>query len=123
MVLRSDKAKRPSKAIRDLVAAARTNRAHEARSEARYPLFRPVSLDMNNRSYSAFTREITNTGIGLLHNFEVPLGDVELSFSNKLEHFNIPMRIVWCRSCGQGWYVSGGEFIVEGHAGGHSRAN
>jgi hypothetical protein len=120
MVLKSGVARRPSKTIRDLVATARNHSKNEARGEVRYPLFRPVSIELNNRRYSAFTREITNTGIGLLHNFEVPLGELDISFSKDLEHFSVPIRIVWCRSCGQGWYVSGGEFLLEGETDGRN---
>ena len=113
MVLQSDVAKLPGKTVRDLIAAARNHHRNDARCEARYPLFRPVSLELNNRCYSAYTREITNTGVGLLHNFKLPLGDLEINFSNDLENISLPTRIVWCKSCGQGWYISGGEFILE----------
>jgi hypothetical protein len=104
--------KMPGKAIYELIAEAVQHEQHARRSD-RHPFFRPVSIrTADNHRYSAFSRDISAVGIGLLHNFQMPVGEVDVAIS-KPQGYSVPVRvrIAWCESCGEGWYLSGGEFL------------
>lgn len=86
----------------------------ERRSKVRYPFYRAVTLvpDGQGRSYSAFTRDLSRSGIGLLHSMPLDRGDATLTIpSERNAAVRTRISIVWCRPCGEGWYLSGGEFI------------
>src|SRR5262249_7353879 len=97
-------------AIDALIAAIHAD--GDRRSEVRYPFFRPLSIHMQGHRFSAFGREISASGIGMLHNFDLAPQEVELDI-NAAPGKTIRMRtrISWCRSCGEGWYISAGEFV------------
>lgn len=102
----------PGKAIYELIVEARDYEKN-ARRYNRYAFFRPVSIRIEgDRHYSAFSRDISAWGIGLLHNFELTPGEVGIAISSE-QGYSIPLRarIVWCRPCGEGWYISGGGFV------------
>jgi hypothetical protein len=72
----------PGKAIYQLLAEARDNEKH-ARRANRCAFFRPVTIRMEgDRHYAAFSRDISELDIGLLHNFELKLGDVGIAISS-----------------------------------------
>jgi hypothetical protein len=99
-------------AIHELVVEAHDDGTRDRRGEVRYPFFRPVTLSVDGRRHAAFSREISAIGVGLLHNLELPPGEVEVSLPSKRGHtVRMRTRILWCRSCGEGWYISGGRFV------------
>jgi hypothetical protein len=78
----------------------------------RHPFFRPVGVCVDGCKLSAFSRDMSESGIGLLHCFELPLGEREIIISSaKGYSVSVLTRIVWCKPCGEGWYLSGAEFI------------
>jgi hypothetical protein len=84
----------------------------EERQPHRFPFCRPVSIRINCDSYMACSRDISITGIGLIHNVKLMPGPAEISISQGARvPVTVPIRIVWCASLGQGWFISGGEFI------------
>ena len=101
--------------IASLLNEAREADKSDRRGEARHPYFRPLSLcpaSDPERCFSAFSREISRTGIGLLHNMPLEQGEVMLSaFRDGGSTLKIRIEIVWCRACGEGWYLSGGRFM------------
>jgi len=103
----------PGKAICQIVVEARNRTKNDRRSENRFPIFRPLAIHMGNGTcYSAFSRDISASSIGLLHNMELPLADIEISISTEQgEWVRQRARIAWCESCGEGWYISAGEFV------------
>ncbi len=110
------------RAIYQLVLEAQNKHERDRRCEVRFPLFRPVSILVEDgRRYSAFSREISAYGIGLIHEFELEPKEVELMISSD-QGFSIRVRtrIVWCEPCGEGWYISGGKFMgIAGVGGPH----
>jgi hypothetical protein len=95
--------------IHELVAVAANEQ--DRRGESRVAFFRPVSVRINGKSYSAFSRDISASAIGLIHNMELPLGEVEITVpAEKGRTVKLQARIERCESCGEGWYMSGGEF-------------
>ena len=103
-------------AIYSLLVEAQANDKREAKWGLRYPFFHNVSIRTGaGTCYSAFSRDISEQGIGLLHNFELPLGEVGIAISSK-QGYSVPLRarIAWCRSCGEGWYISGCKIVSAG---------
>jgi hypothetical protein len=99
-------------AIHELVVEAHHEHVRDRRSETRYPFFRPVSLEIQPGSrFSAFTREISSQGIGLLHNFDIRPSEIELYIPHrKGQLIRVRTRIIWCQERGDGWFTSGGVF-------------
>jgi len=95
--------------IRGLLDQAEATLNEERRVDQRIPYFRTVTVQFDDRSYSAFIREISASSIGLLHNLELPLKDIEVRVAGQREGF--PVRIERCRPCGGGWYLSGGVLL------------
>jgi hypothetical protein len=104
------------RAIASLLAEARAaNR--ERRASVREPFFGPVNVTVRERgerrNYSCISRDISSTGIGLLHNMPLELGEVVLTIGEQIGgNPRLRSRIVWCRPCGEGWYLSGAEFVA-----------
>ena len=102
-------------AVLRLLSAARSEEALERRGEPRSPFFRPISILIDGpqrRQFSAFSREISKSGIGLLHNMPLEPAEVTLAILGPVgEVCRFRTQIVWCRPCGEGWYLSGGRFL------------
>jgi len=99
--------------IHELVIEAHQDVRKDRRSEPRYPFFRQIALHVSSAPECvAFSREISAIGIGLLHNVQLMPGEVELSIpSRKGYSIRVRTRILWCQPCGEGWYISGGQFV------------
>src|SRR4051812_18425205 len=67
MPTKSKKSSNSEGLMSDLLLLAEADFKDDRRSEKRYPFFRAASVQMDNRSFSAFTREISASGLGLLH--------------------------------------------------------
>lgn len=98
--------------IHELVVEAHQDVRKDRRAETRYPFFRQVALQVpGGPPCVAFTREISAVGVGLLHNVQLTPGEVELSIPSKKGYsIRVRTKILWCSSCGEGWYISGGTF-------------
>lgn len=95
-----------------LVLEAETDFNDDWRSEKRFPFFRPVSVQVDGQSFSAFSRNISPSGIGLIHSMELPLKDVVIVFDGLRQ--GLQARIVGCESFGEGWYISGCKVVGAG---------
>src|SRR5262245_54032471 len=99
-------------AIYDILREAQANDKREGRCTVRYSFFRPVVIHIGDRTFSGFSREVSELGIGLLHKIELPPGDIELRIASEQGYsVRIRTRILWCSPCGEAWYISGGEFV------------
>lgn len=98
--------------LSELMAEARADDQQDRRGAARYPFFRQVRLeqvDFGPLDSVAFTREISMVSIGLLHNAPLTPGWLTVAIPRRQgEPLRLAAEIVWCRSCGDGWYLSGG---------------
>jgi len=82
------------------------------RHEPRYAFLRSVTLRVGDQFRAGFSREISRTGIGFLHNFEMPLEEIEASIpTDQGNDVRIHVQIRWKQPVGAGWYISGGEFV------------
>lgn len=76
--------------------------------------FRPASIVTDGgRSVAwGFTRDMSDQGIGLLHDVPVKQGLTHVGVSAlNGEELQMRVDIKWCRHCGDGWYISGGQFV------------
>ena len=86
----------------------------DRRAATRYPCFQAVQIsggDIVGASRGGFAREISASGIGLLHRYSIVPGRICVTV-NDITGVNrdLPVEILWCRACGEGWYISGGRF-------------
>ena len=80
--------------------------------DPRSPFFFPVSITLDDgRCYSAFSRDLSQSGIGFLHNMELPANEVEVRILGGGYCVKARVRILWCKPCGEGWYISGGTLV------------
>jgi hypothetical protein len=100
--------------IRRLLDEAK-DAAGERRADSREPFFSPVTLTFpaeGQRQFSCFSRDISPSGIGLLHYMPVKPAAVVVTMPSKSRgNVRIRSQIMWCRPCGEGWYVSGARFL------------
>jgi hypothetical protein len=84
------------------------------RSERRTSYFGPVTLRFSgtHAAVSAFARDVSPIGIGLVHLTPLPTGEaiavVPLPSGRILE---LRTQIIWAKDYGNGWYASGGQFL------------
>ena len=104
-------------AIDQLLAESKQMEHVERRAELRHPflgLVSVTSMETGKGLISAFSREISRSGIGLLHYKELRPGPVLLTLTSpagtKLE---VVTDILWCRPMGEGWFVSGGRSLSQ----------
>jgi hypothetical protein len=110
----NDKQERsPGKAIYQLIVEAQNAENRDRRRDVRYAFFRPVSIEVEDgHQYSAFSREISAAGIGLIHDIDLSDREVEITISSEQGYsIRVRCRILWCQPCGEGWYISGGKFV------------
>jgi hypothetical protein len=99
-------------AVYEILREARANEQSECRDTVRYSFFRPVTISVGPNSFAAFSREVSEVGIGLLHNVELASGPIEVCIPTDQEYsVRIRTDILWCSPIGEGWYISGGKFI------------
>ena len=103
--------------VKRLLDDARDERG-EQRAHTRQPFFGPVTIVVEENGkqsdYSCFSRDISPTGIGLLHNMPLECGEVTLTIQRQSGDVRFRGEIMWCRPCGEGWYLSGARFIANG---------
>jgi hypothetical protein len=102
-------------AIHQLINEAYQEDRKDRRDAARYPFCRRVMVlfpgGSPNPSCTAFCRDISTLGIGLLHDVALTPGEIELAIPSKRGYtVQVRVRILWCQPCGDGWYTSGGLF-------------
>jgi hypothetical protein len=89
----------------------------ERRAEPRFTFSAPVRLrprDHSRRPVRAFAREISRSGLGLVAESPLSIGDL---YCLTIDHPGGPLlleaQIVWCRAAGDGWHLAGCRFISE----------
>jgi hypothetical protein len=105
---------RPEGAILyDLLRIACDSYDRETRREMRYAFYQLVTIRSGEVEYDGFSRDISPTGIGLMHQADLPLEQVDVVLSTEnTESVSLRVQIEWCRPLGQGWYLSGGKFVA-----------
>jgi hypothetical protein len=87
----------------------------EQRAAPRTPYFGSVTISLAGEEvprFSAFARDLSPLGIGLLHIMPLEPGQMVVSLRNAAgETLSLRTQIVWCEPAGDGWYTSGGRFL------------
>jgi len=82
---------------------------NERRAEKREPFFHPITLVSEKdqqRPVTCFSRDISANNIGLLHFTPIEPGEAVLTIPSKSwGNVDVRSEIVWCRPCGEGWYL------------------
>jgi hypothetical protein len=101
-------------AVSRLLSEAKEQDCVERRSEPRHPFFQPATLAYRYRPeqpISVFTRELSNSGIGLLHAAPLERGEVTITLQSRSGPVTFRVYILWCKACGP-WHLSGGQFLL-----------
>ncbi len=82
------------------------------RMQQRYPFFRPITIRGGHASeQTAFCRDISRGGMGLLHRRPITPGRAIMTISDaEGEHQELSLEIRWCLPSAQDWYLSGAKF-------------
>ena len=106
---------RVPEAVLSIIKEARDSAETEQRRSPRVPFFRPVMLALNDGEsprFSAFCRDISLYGIGLLHIMPIECRVIVVRFTCPEDQpIDLRVRIDWCQDCGEGWYMSGGRLL------------
>jgi len=62
---------------------------------------------------SAMTREISRSGVGLLHRGSIRPGEVTVRMASETRQFEYRVLIEWCYPCENGMFMSGGRFLKQ----------
>lgn len=82
------------------------------RTNERLELSVPAELKTpRGNTIAAMTREISRTGIGLLHRGSVSPGEVTVRMASETREFKYNVQIEWCTPCDNGMFMSGGRFL------------
>ena len=83
------------------------------RANERLALSVPAEIKtLRGNTISAMTREISRTGIGLLHRGSVSPGTVTVRMASESRKFQYNVHLEWCTPCDNGMFMSGGTFVA-----------
>lgn len=86
----------------------------ERRKQGRHPYFHPITIQLKDSPelYSAFARDVSQTGLGLLHWMPIPPQIIRVILElHDGTTIRVGVKISWCSAWGKGWYISGGRFV------------
>lgn len=105
----------PTGVLGAVLTASREAELTERRSADRFPFFVQMTLaptEPDESNVFAYSRDISVCGLGLLHTVPLPIGSV---YEVAAVESRFPLRqfaeVLWCRSAGHGWYLSGWRFM------------
>ena len=82
------------------------------RANERLELSVPAEIQtQRGNTISAMTREISRTGIGMLHRGSVGTGETTVRMASETREFEYRVMIEWCHPCDNGMFMSGGRFL------------
>ena len=84
------------------------------RANERLELSVPAEIKtQRGNTISAMTREISRTGIGMLHRGSVSPGLVTVRMASESRQFEYRVQLEWCSPCDNGMFMSGGKFVTD----------
>lgn len=97
-----------------LLSAVLSQQLHR-RFFRRVPFWRSVTItDLYGTDIAAFSRDISQDGIGLLHRDPITSTRAILSIAARSGQIVVAtLDVRWCAPQGLGWYISGGNFATE----------
>lgn len=70
-------------------------------------------ITRRGNTIASMTREISRTGIGLIHKGTVSPGEVRIKLASDTREFEYTVQIEWCQPCEGGMFLSGGRFLAK----------
>jgi len=115
----SDPWSRPTlKDLQDILESISKQHSEEHRTANRLELSVPAEITTSRgNTIEAMTREISTTGIGLLHRGSLSPGEVTVRMASDSRSYEYRVRIQWCHPCPNGMFISGGVFLKTADAG------
>ena len=87
------------------------------RTNERLELSVPAEIrTQRGNTISAMTREISRTGIGMLHRGSVQVGETTVRMASETREFEYRVLIEWCHPCDNGMFMSCGRFLTNDDA-------
>lgn len=100
--------------LQALIRHAKTGEQSDCRSEPRYPFFQPITINRGMWRIAALSRDISMTGIGVLHTRPLPSGRIVVGIPSELGNaIYLLGEVVWRRTFSEGWLASGIRFVEE----------
>ena len=82
----------------------------ERRRYKRHAMFQPIMIkESNGKVISAFSRDISRAGIGMVHHVPLSLAQSEIQLSSPKLELNI--KVKQCRRLSAHWHISYGQFV------------
>jgi hypothetical protein len=86
--------------------------AANARQAERLELSVPAEIvTRRGNVIAAMTREISRTGIGLLHRGAISPGEVTVKMASDTREYQYRVMVEWCTPTDNGMFLSGGRFL------------
>jgi hypothetical protein len=104
---------RPSE-VRKILDGIKSNGTLDVREIERMALTVPADIHSSRGSViPAMTRDLSISGIGLLHRGSISLDDVHVVVASDTVRANFRVKLTWCKPCENGLFLSGGCFLSE----------
>lgn len=98
--------------LRQILESMDRTDSPNVRTAERLELSVPAEITtMRGNTVSAMTREISRTGIGLLHRGCLDPGEVNVKLASESREFKYRVVIEWSQPCENGMFMSGGRFL------------
>lgn len=106
--------------LREILESIEKTHHVDLREAERLELSVPAEITtMRGNTVSAMTREVSRTGMGLIHRGSVSPGEVTIRMASDTRSYEYRVLIEWCQPCENGMFMSGGKFLAK-RAGDHS---
>jgi hypothetical protein len=98
--------------LKQILESIEKSEGANARAAERLELSVPAEVStLRGNTVPAMTREISRTGIGLLHRGCIQPGEVTVKLASESREFEYRVRLEWCHPCENGMFMSGGRFL------------
>lgn len=99
--------------LRHVLESIGKSNGSNLRTNERLELSVPAEIKTRRgNTISAMTREISRTGIGLLHRGSIAPGETTVRMASETREFEYRVQIEWCHPCDNGMFMSGGRFVT-----------
>ena len=103
--------------LKQILSSVSRDDVDNLRGAERLDLSVPAEVTTSRgNTVSAMTREISRTGIGLLHKGILSPGDVTIKLASETREFEYRVALEWCHPCSNGMFMSGGRFLGKSEA-------
>ena len=100
--------------LRSILESIGKSPEDHGRTSERLELSVPAEITTGRgNTVAAMTREISRTGIGLVHRGSISLGEVKVRMASETREFEYLVQVEWCHPCDNGMFLSGGRFLSQ----------